>query len=176
MAIDNDYTSSTYNSYFLDIASLDVFVAALDGFWNITAWQALSDLQKENIMHGATDDFNKFCYLGTINPSINSPYNMRFPRSSIEYQNGVDIGSTEIPLFAQEYIAERVIEKLANVQTGEFYDGRIKKNQLGKLSQEFHNPRDSRILQNTLRSASSFKNISPYITGLVGNFRYVQRA
>lgn len=176
MAIDSDFSSVTYNSYFTDIAELDTFVDALDGFWSISTWQGLTDTQKENIMHGATADFNNFCYLGTVNSSIISPYNMRFPRSNIEYQNGVEIGSEEIPLFAQEYIAERVIEKLANVQTGEFYNGRIKKNTLGKLSQEFHNPRDSRILQNTLRSASSFTNISPYITGLVGNFKYVQRA
>ncbi len=97
MAIDSDYTSALYNSYFDDIASLDVYVNALDGFWDISSWQDLSDTQKENIMHGATANFNAFCYTGTVNTAINSPYNMRAPRSSWEYQNGVDIGSTEIP-------------------------------------------------------------------------------
>lgn len=176
MAIESLYTDPLYNSYFLDLAALNVAVSALDGFWNITSWTALSPTQQENIMHGATADLNTFCYLGDVNSGIISPYNMRFPRTSMEYQNGVDIGGTEIPLFVQNYIAERVLEKNANIETGAFYDGRIKKNKLGKLEQEFHNPRDSRILQNTLRSASSFANISPYVTGLVGNFRYVQRA
>ncbi|MCH9735864.1 MAG: hypothetical protein K0U78_15150 [Actinomycetia bacterium] len=176
MAIDSDYTSSLYNSYFDDIASLDVAVSALDGYWNLTSWNALTETQKENLMHGATADFNAFCYLGTINNSISSPYNMKFPRSGVYYQNGVSIGNTETPIFAKAYIAERVLEKNANIETGKFYDGRIKKNKLGKLEQEFHNPRDSRILRNTLRSASSFSNIRPYITGLSGNFRYVQRA
>ncbi len=91
-----------------------------------------------------------------------------------------------IPIVPGSSTAENIIagmspsawttRKAGVIQTGEFYDGRIKRNKLGKLEQEFHNPRDSRILQNTIRSASSFSNISPYVTGLVGNFRYVQRA
>jgi hypothetical protein len=176
MAIDSDYTSSLFNSYFVDIADLDASVSALDGFWNLTSWNALTDTQKENIMHGATADFNSFCFQGLINPSINSPYNMQFPRSGLEYQNGVAIGASDIPLFAKDYIAERVLEKNANIKTGEFYDGRIKRNKLGKLEQEFHNPRDSNTRVNTLRSASSFTKINYYVCGLSGNFRYVQRA
>lgn len=176
MAIDNDYASSLYNSYFVDIADLDTFVSALDGFWNLTSWNALTDAQKENIMHGAIADLNSFCFNGAVNGSINSPYNMKFPRTGIDYQNGVSIGSADTPIFVKEYIAERVLEKNANIKDGSFYDGRIKKNVLGKLSQEFHNPRDTTILVNTLRKASSFTRINYYVCGLSGNFKYVQRA
>lgn len=175
MAINNDYTSIDYNSYFLDLATLDSAVEALDGFWDLTSWRNLTDQQKENIMFGANEDLNSFCFVGRINQSIISQYNMQFPRSDLVYQNGVSIASNEIPLFVLNYIAERSLEKNANVQTGEFYDGRIKRNKLGKLEQEFQNPRDSRLLQNTLRNASSFSNISAYVIGLTGGFRYVTR-
>lgn len=176
MAIDNDYNSSLYNSYFLDIAELETFVSALDGFWNLTSWNALTDTQKENIMHGAIADLNSFCFMGKVNSSINSPYNMKFPRVGMEYQNGVSIDSAETPIFVKEYIAERVLEKNANIKNGAFYDGKIKKYKLGKLSQEFHNPKDSKTLVNTLRKASSFTRINYYVCGLSGNFKYVQRA
>lgn len=175
MAIDNDYTSGLYNSYFLDIASLDAAINALDGFWNITPWKALTDIQKENVANGATVDMNTFSFVGEINPLIVSPYNMKFPRTDISYPNGVAISGDEIPVFVLNYVAERSLEKLANKNTGKFYDGRIKKNTLGKLSQEFNSPRDSMLIKNTLKNYSSFSNISPYVIGLSSGFRYVMR-
>lgn len=176
MAIDNDYTSSGFNSYFESVEALNQYVAALDGLWNISTWTKLNTTQRQNIMFGATSDLNSFCYTGSLNGSVNSAFNMRFPRSGMTYQNGVSIPSNEIPEFVKDYIAQRVLEKSANVETGKFYNGRIKKQKLGKLEQEFQNPRDSIIIKNTKSSAKSYVIISPYVTGLTGNFRYVLRA
>lgn len=175
MTIDSDFTSAGYNSYFLDLIALETAVSALDGYWDLTSWNDLSDIQKTNLMFGANDDLNSFCFAGIINGGIQSPFNMKFPRNNLRYSNGVVISGTEIPMFVTSYVAERSLEKNANIQTGEFYDGRIKRNKLGKLEQEFQNPRDSRILRNTLRAASSFSNIAPYVIGLASGFSYVVR-
>lgn len=177
MAIDNDYTSSGYNSYFVDIPEYDSYVQKLAQTWDLSSYNSLDDAAKEQLMINATDEVNSFCFLGSISPSISSPFNMMFPRSGLSYSNGVSISSTSIPEFIKNYIAMRSIELLANQQTGVFYDGTVKRNKVGDLEQEFHNPKDSRILVNLRTNAKSYSLLTPYLAGISSSlFKYVQRA
>ncbi len=176
MALVTDFTSPDYDSY-LTLAKVETCMTALDGFYNITSWTALTDPIKENLILGATQNFNKFEFFGAISQSINSPFNMKWPRSEAFYTNGVGIENDEIPEFICCYIPERIIELQAQVQDGSFYDGRISKQKVGSLEQSFQNPRDSRLLKSTLRNNPSFKCISDYVLGGArSNMRYLTRA
>lgn len=135
------------------------------------------DVTKENLILAATKDLNSFDFLGAINPGIISPNNMKFPRLNLYYPNGVKIGDTEIPPCVLDYIAIRITERLANVESGQIYDGRIKRQRIGKLEQEFHNPKDTIVIGTSLNNYPSYQCIADYISGISanGNIKYVKR-
>lgn len=176
MSLDSLYTSVNYNSYVVTTAALTVYVDALDGFYDISSWTAATTPQKENLTLGAVNDLNMFDFIGSVNSSIVSPFNMKWPRQDTMYVNGVTIGNTEIPIFILQYLAERVIEKLANPISGKFDTGGVKRQKLGDLEQEFFSPYDKRYGKSTLKKFPSFEIIRPYTTNSANNMRYLMRA
>jgi len=134
------------------------------------------DKTKENLILGATRDANMFDYVGALNNQVISPYDMKWPRSGAQYSNGVNIANNEIPAFIFDYLAKRIVEKQTQISDGSYYDGRVKREKLGELEREFHNPRDSRLLKKSLAKQESFQCIAPYVVNAGGNMRYVARA
>lgn len=177
MPLDNSYTSPSYNSYVLDVSQMDSLVAKLEGFYDITSWTNLTSGQvKENLIIQATNDLNSFDFIGELNKSVVSPNNMRWPRKDAFYENGVSIAFGEIPNFVLKYLSIRVLESLANVQTGAYDSNKVKRQKLGDLEQEFFSPGERRTLKNTIKKNPSFEIIKPYVTSQSGSMRYLQRA
>lgn len=135
-----------------------------------------NDSVKENLIIGATKDMNNFDFVGALNSSVTSRFNMKWPRSGAYYSNGVQIGSDEIPSFACCYIAERIIEKQAQEKDGSFYDGRLKRQKVGDLEQEFHSATTSTTIKNNLKNNSSFECIRAYVINASRNMRFLTRA
>jgi hypothetical protein len=134
------------------------------------------DVTKENLILAATKDCNSFNFLGATNQSINSPFNMQFPRSGLTYSNGVSIPSTEVPQCIFDYVAIRITERLANLETGVIYNGAIKRQKVGKLEQEFHNPKDVLLVSDSLEQYPSFQCLKDFVSGIgSGIVNYVER-
>lgn len=177
MSLDSLYYSSGFNSYIVDVAEMDTIMASLNGAYNISGWTAITDpLVKENVILAATNDMNKFEFTGQLNQGVISSSDMKFPRKGVAYTNGVAIAETDFPSFVLKYIAIRILERLANVSNGAYNDGRIKRQKLGDLEQEFFSPAESRVSKNTLRRNASFEEIKPYVTNSSANMRYLVRA
>ena len=134
------------------------------------------DVTKENLINAATSDLNSFNFNGSANKSIISPFNMQFPRSGLFYQNGITVSSTEIPKCVLDYIAIRITERLANLESGVIYDGKIKKQKVGKLEQEFNTPREVLLVGKGLNKYQSFQCIKEWVSGFgLGLSNYVER-
>lgn len=170
ITLDSVFTSSTYNSYLATIEEINDIVSNLDGVIDgINKWTELdSDNQKTNVWIAAVKDLNSFEFVGVINSSINSPFNMKWPRTGTCYVNGIKIGSSEIPQFILEYLSRRVIESLLydeNEPISRQTKSHIKKQKVGSLEQEFFDSGESGGTTINLREMPSFQCIKPYVTG-----------
>ena len=179
MALDSVYTSINFNSYVATIGEMDTLINSLEGVVDISKWCALdNDLIKENLIIRSVDDFNSFCFLGTLNGSVLSPFNMMFPRSGLSYNNGVSIGETDFPPFLLEYISRRCIERLEydeNEIASKGSSTNVKKQKVGSLEQEFFSPSEAQFTVVSLRKMPSFAYIKPYIVNSSSSMRFVQR-
>lgn len=181
MAIDNDFTSAGYNSYFSDVDAITDQVRMLNGSINISKWENLnSDIEKENVAARATKDINSFVFIGALNGSIISPFNMTWPRSGALYQNGVEIGDSETPQFVLEYIAWHSVELLDyNADQIKFLTRNkdVKSQKIGSLRKEFFQPDGINYNKIDLKDMPSYECIQPYIEiGSSDNLRYLIRA
>ena len=153
-------------------------IEALEPFVDTTAWNALTTSQKENVILRATVNANSFCYYGTTSSIVISTNNMMWPRTGLLYANGVSIGSSEIPTFMMQYIAERCTEILefgptdANNIT---VPGKVKRQKVGSLEQEFFSPGEMTANTLSLSDFASFALIKPYVCRK-GNVIFLQRA
>ncbi len=174
--LDTDPTSTGYNSY-VTRDEADELISELEPFIDTTDWSALTSVQKENVILKATDDSNSFCYVGVATNPVGGN-NMMWPRTGTAYANGVSIGSSEIPSFMKEYIAQRCTEILEfgpMSENGVTVPDKVKRQKVGSLSQEFFSPGEMTANTLTLRDFSSFGSIQPYVCRSE-NVIFLQRA
>lgn len=179
MPLDNTITSPGYNSY-VDLSEINALISELSVCTNVALWDALSDIDKENLTIKATDNLNSFEYCGSLNNSVVSPNNMAWPRSGVTYSNSVAISPTEIPTFVKKYVASRNLEILnfgpeaANALT---IPNNIKKQKLGGLEQEFFGPKEMTANTLNLNDFISYETVKPYVkNNRAGNSIVLMRA
>lgn len=167
MALDTDYTSPTYNSYYT-IVEIDALVAALDGVRDVSKWPNQSDVQKESLILAATRDANTFCFPGDLSSAVKT--NMAWPRRGAYYTNGVAIPENTIPKEMGDYIAYRVCERIDN-QDGSASSAaqNIKRQKLGDLEQEFFQTTDGSSASTDVNDVPSADVIDPITCGAGGN-------
>ena len=166
MAIITDYTDANYNSY-IALVEANTRIAAFAPFYDVSAWNALSDVDKENLIIRATADANAFVYLWEISNSIISPYNMRFPGKSVQYSNGVDIPDNEIPEFVKAYVAQRCVEILS--YTDEDHNeaaflSNIKKERTEGIETTYFSASERADIKTGLTDFRSYLTISDYVS------------
>lgn len=181
MALEDDYTQALYNSYVADIDAMNSLIKALKGVVDVSDWDALdSNVDKENIIHAVVKDVNSFAFWGALNSAVISPYNMAWPRTGANYQNGVAIADAEIPIFILDYISRRAIERLEYDENTAVFPAtaqNVKKQTVGSLSQEFFSPSDVDTNVVELNDMPSYECIKPYVSASSNdNFRFLIRA
>lgn len=178
MSLDSVFTSSGYNSYIDSTATADTLVDELDGIVDISAWTALTDPQKENVLLESTVDVNNFCYFGVVNQGIISPFNMQWPRIGAFYNNGVEIGSEEIPFFITDYVIRRSVERLSydeNQSVDKELNKNVQKQKVGSLEQSFFKPNDIGSFQVKTNKMPSYLIVKPYVCNSVDGLTYLER-
>lgn len=164
MAIDTVYTSVDFNAY-IDVAEADTRIAGFQPFVDASAWDALADPQKENLIAAGSKDANRFDYFGQLNGSVVSKFNMKWPRRNVIYTNGVQVLPTEIPEFVKSYVAQRIIELLNytyDQANANLINSNVKKVQVDVISREFFDKfRSSNINVNDFES---YHAIQPYVS------------
>lgn len=178
MALDSVFTSAGYNSYIDSTATADTLVGELDGIVDTTLWFALTDEQKENVLLASNVDVNDFCYFGDPNRAIISPFNMQWPRSGTTYNNGVVIGTEEIPSFITDYVIRRSVERLSydeNQTVGKELNKNVQSQKVGSLSQAFFKPNDAGNFQVNTKKMPSYLIVKPYVCNSSDLLKYVVR-
>lgn len=177
--LDSVYTSATYNSYVATVAEMDLLINSLDGVVDVSKWCALDNEKiKENLILRSVDDFNSFCYSGSLTTGVISPYNMMYPRTGVCYKNGIEIVSTTIPPFILEYISRRCIERLEydeNSSASKGTSSNVKKQKVGSLEQEFFSPLESGSTEIDLTEMPSYAYIKPYLVNSNKSMSFVYR-
>ena len=70
MALDTDYLSATYNSFF-SVVEMDAFIQQVKwGHGGDAAWLALTPAEQEDIMLGSVNYINGLLWLGTQNVNV----------------------------------------------------------------------------------------------------------
>ena len=163
MAIDNNYTSATYDGY-ITVSECDTLTSGLDGFRDLTAYGTLSSTQKENLIKYATREANRLNFVGSVVADVIAQ-DMQWPRNAVYYLNDELVSITAIPDFVKRFTAFRVLELIENQLTATNDPAKaIKKVKIGELETEYQDNKGI-VPSNSLRDLPAFKEIAPWVVG-----------
>ena len=173
MALNNTFNDIGYNSY-ATVEEIDAIINRLAPFSNVTKWTALQDEQKESVIITVSQDVNCFDFMGILNSGVTSPFNMKFPRTSLLYTNGLEVPGSQIPEFVKEYVARRSLELLdfGPTQSNNInLPNRVKRIRIeGAIDREFFSPDELNSSTVSLTDFESYRcTLSAYVTTTAGS-------
>ncbi len=167
MAVVSDPSLSTYNGYF-SLAEVDLAITELDGVRDIAGWDALTQTQQENLIVSVTGEANRYNWRGQISSIVIAP-EMKWPRSDVEYTNGVEIPDTSNPSFLLDYLAFRILEFIDNPPETITSTQQVQKNKVGSLEQTFFENDSANDGIIAAEDQPSYQIIQPYLSLLSNN-------
>jgi hypothetical protein len=164
MAVDNTYTSATFDAY-ITAAECDTLIDAMAGLMDSTIYDGLSTTKKENLIKYATRELNQFEFEGYVSSDVVAG-GMEWPRIGVYYSNSVLVDSESIPDFVKRFTAYRVIELAANnLQTTKENELHTKKIDADGVNIEFFDPKGTPEPSTQLEDLPAYLEIAPYVLG-----------
>ena len=167
MAVDNTYTSATFEAY-ITAAECDTLVDALAGFVDSSVYDGLSTAKKENLIKYATRELNRFDFVGAVSGDIVAG-DMKWPRTGVYYGNRVVVSSNAILDFVKRFTAYRVVELASNqYYTTKEQELHTKAIDADSVKIEFADPSGYAAPSTEIEDLPAYQEIEPYLSNSSG--------